>query len=315
MNKSLNTLINQAKTSLYLSNTDDEVLDSIFIHESYILKQKNKLQQQNLELIKKYQIVLKTVSEFINNQISTQDTLMKCGALTYLIWEGLLSKNQNFIYDARNESNVLDCPGYLGMDVINGVGCCRHISSIAYDILKFDNVNLQLINNCEICSQDFLYVDIHRNSVDGTLKKDTLTTYEVIKPQKFNHVCLLFQDKSHYFIYDPTNILLYNLKDVVGRQMYGDGSIVVDPLSIITYSGIAYEELQFLFKQVEQAKKIRNDETYIRKIIYGADCMRENSNACKMLYKEIEPNIETIYQYKLKRDIKRRQMERRLTKY
>lgn len=67
-----------------------------------------------------------------NNSISSSKVIFK------LIYDGYLSRDSNFHFIMeQSHPNII---GLMGINVINGAGCCRHVSDIHKKI--FDNLNL-----------------------------------------------------------------------------------------------------------------------------------------------------------------------------
>lgn len=302
-----------AESSLELSDDDEQVLNSIFLYNRYIKANKQRLEQQYPNMIQAYKSILHETKEFILNTVKRSDTLAICGATTYLLWNGFLSKNKQFIYDGEVDASVVDSVGYLGLDVVNGVGCCRHLAPFLQDILTENNICSYLINNHEYCTCNYLNVGIIRHTEDGHSRNDIGMFYEQSNTTISNHVCNIIPYHESYLVYDPTNIQIYRLHGVSGRQIYGNGTIVIEPHSLLMYEGMSNAQMNTYIQSLATSKKIKNVDILVEQVRYGVEQMREHSVQCNQLYQQLEPSIEKVYQYKLKKQIKERQQKKRLT--
>lgn len=111
----------------------------------------------------------------------------------YLVYSGYLSKNMNFEFKNYTDEEIFPI---MGASVINGIGVCRHISSMLTDILNDCNISSA---NVDCFAMPAFSEEIVRRSEIRKLTANHLITYA------------LYDGKSYYL--DPTLARIYRLKD------------------------------------------------------------------------------------------------------
>lgn len=104
------------------------------------------IQKENYSsLLKEYNSFIKTVTKLIDELSFDKDTLIKLNIITKLIYNGLFSYEQVFTRNVGT-SNILECS--LGLNVINGVGSCRHVAEFISDVIPNSKV-LTCLTECK----------------------------------------------------------------------------------------------------------------------------------------------------------------------
>lgn len=174
---------------------------------SNIFEKMQKLKLENLSEIEEnkqlYPNNIKYYEEFIlltaklvqelalpNNSISSSKVIFK------LIYDGYLSKNSNFHFTMeQSHPNII---GFMGINVINGAGCCRHVSDIHKKV--FDSLNL---------------FDIELPGV-----KDKLISLNGAFHVLPNHVVNLIEFNNKYYLHDLSKETIGYFKNGFTLQSY-----------------------------------------------------------------------------------------------
>lgn len=206
---------------------------------------------------------------------------------TKLLHKGFFSKNGHFSYNDTIE--MLDFDDFLGLDVINGNGVCRHFCSMlkdVYDKLYFNN--------------EILPVYFYKSGDD-------------VEKRHFrgNHTINLVEDNGVSYYFDPSNNFIW---DKVGKNIfatYKKRNISVASfsyfyscfLALINYKNFQFENadnirqiMQFPSSSFNDCLKIvdKVNRIYRSNLEIFEGLEREN----RVLYNEIEHNLSKM---KLKR--------------
>lgn len=190
--KEINTLIN------LFYNFESELGRNIIEKQiQYVSKVKANelLHGENITAYKEFiQLVTKVIKKIglPNNEISYSLVISR------LIHDGYLSKNL-FFFQTENKNKVFDISGYLGIDIVNGYGCCRHVSSIHRDLFN----DMELFNDNLPCTSVLPYV---------TLKQG----FEM----PANHSVNLLKYNGLYYIHDALNKKFYAFNDGLTMKQY-----------------------------------------------------------------------------------------------
>ena len=104
-----------------------------------------KLEKQNyITLISDYDSYIKIVSKLINELDYNKDDLSKLSIITKLIYDGIFSYGQVFTRGS-DASTILNCK--LGLNIIDGLGLCRHISEFIWDVIPSSGI-LTCVTKC-----------------------------------------------------------------------------------------------------------------------------------------------------------------------
>ena len=98
-----------------------------------------------VSLISDYNSYIKIVSKLINELDYGKDNLSKLSIITKLLHDGTFSYGQVFTRES-NASTILN--SYLGLNIIDGSGCCRHISEFIWDVIPESRV-LTCVTECK----------------------------------------------------------------------------------------------------------------------------------------------------------------------
>ena len=111
------------------------------IHQLYENHEDKIQQERKKELLKYYKEFLLNYKQ-LNQELELKNPLEIFTLYEYLLNNGYLSKNMFFQY---SEKKLKDIDTLLALDVINGNGVCRHISSLLADILLEEGIRAEPI--------------------------------------------------------------------------------------------------------------------------------------------------------------------------
>ena len=166
--------------------------ETTFYGKRIIIEQEKKQKKINenktiyKENIKQYEKFIETVAKIVNELALPNNQISYTIIIARLIHEGWISRDLSF--KVGKDKKVLDILGYLGIDVVNGYGCCRHISNICALLLKNLNVDSDYF---------YCYSDEKNISLKEGIQKDA------------NHVINLFTYENLYYGYDALNKVFY----------------------------------------------------------------------------------------------------------
>lgn len=153
------------------------------------------LHSKNITAYKEFiQLVTKIIKEIglPNNEISYSLVISR------LIHDGYLSENF-FFFLTENKNKVFDISGYLGIDIVNGYGCCRHVSSIHRDLFN----DMELFNDNLPCTSVPTYVSL-KQAIE----------------MPANHSVNLLKYNGLYYIHDALNKKFYTFNDGITMKQY-----------------------------------------------------------------------------------------------
>jgi len=235
-------------------------------------------------------IVDKTVRLF--NQLNIKDSLEASMMYSYLLWNGIFSKNNKYQYDETiNYSkkynlhlNDAFCFGQNGMSIMTGKGVCLNNVSFLDDILKTTEAKTRFMVGNLIDGEMYYQPDVKRKL---KFKKKTH------KNNKKLHICELIEFSGDHLLYDPTNLIVFKINSDFNNQAL-NGTVKFNSLLFmeqnthfslekITKIGNLYQtkmsqfEAELLTKEVflKTLKKYHSQES---KIIKFADDIKTDVN-------------------------------------
>lgn len=261
----------------------------------------SELVQNHSSLIEAYKDIVEETSHFINHVIATDNVLAIHGAITFLIWNGYASYHQQFHY---TRSNFFKDAQFI--NVILGQCCCRHIAGFANDILNQFKFSSRLIannlGNIKINRKFKLPItrtcyEGHSSEVADDVDSTPMNPYD--SNYLCNHLSIIFPYQDNYLIYDPTNLLVFSLRGVKAKCLFGKGQAIISPYDLIYRYGMNKNKVETYIHSLTLKKYISLKE---RKQIYqfllkGVTALKENIEACEQFHRKIKEPIEYIHQY------------------
>lgn len=194
-------------------------------------------------------------------EYSIKDEIEICIFITNLIWSGVLSVNKEFKYDTQLNDYLTMSP----LSIMNGSGCCRNISRMLVDILRLFDINAYRIG-CNPYNTKNVKTELNiiRKDVNGTiLNNDPFSTYKKsFNKYVINHMDVIFEYNNQFIIYDPTNIIFYNIKNYEANIIAGRGKLFYQPFSLMIYNDFSYD-MMVDYCNVIKIRDVYNDEKYI----------------------------------------------------
>ena len=274
-----------SKTSSKFINlpSSNSAIQLLIRNQRIMRYQVNKNQNEYRYLIFKYQNILKELRIFINDLVGT-NKFSEAAAISAIIFDGYVSYNKNFQIYCGN-SKTLDMCGYNGIDIIDGIGCCRHFSSFSTDTF----------------SKDFVSIPCHINGTNRLLSPEVLADIKLcnLTPDDLaDHLCILFSYYNRYYIFDPLNVNIYYvdnqsaicINDYEIMQLYYE--------NLIADSFYSNRKMNQLFKKISLSNGNIFDELAVNKINEAQEIVLNNSNQCDNFYNNIKNNIKEVHEQK-----------------
>ena len=267
-----------------------------FINNSYYKINCDEIKHLYQYFIKNYNQLNKIF--YLNNPIEIY------AMFTYLLDNGYLSKNKNFKYSTKNPNDIYNL---LGTDVINGHGCCRHISSMFCDILN--NYGVESCNLCVYLGDSIVYnnEELTKLIIDGKIMPTdfiTIISDEVLKNKDANHVITMSIKDNKIYLLDPTNNESYKFNEDDRTLLYTDecNKIPID-LEGTIYSNRKYvnfipnitDSYSKLLQNKYSSISIEEEKNIIKDTIYicskNLDIFEKSYNENCELYDEISDKV------------------------
>lgn len=303
-------LIETKANEFFDLNENDSIITIKYMDYEIKSTHDHQLAQKYSPIIEVYKEIIKETSHFINNTITTNNILSINGAITFLIWNGYTSYNQQFSYTT---SPLLNNEQF---NVILGQGCCRHIAGFANAILNQLDISSRLLANylgdiriaskfklpiTRMYEDDISGAENDINDIDGRQMNSYNQNYLC------NHLCIIFPYQDDYLMYDPTNLLLFSLKGVKANCLFGKGYAIISPYDFIYRYGMTKNEVDTYIHSLTSTKNIsRKESKQIYKfLLEGVTKLKNNIDECEQFHRKIKEPIEYIHQYQCKEYIKK----------
>lgn len=200
--------------------------------------------EKNLEIynpiLENYYNVLKEYSS-LAKRLNLNNSLLLSNFLSLLLYGGYFS-----VYGIHNPgfSNRYLINGLYALDVVNGCGVCLNNANLLKDFLSVCNYN----SNTLLCkTSKEMKFDYHLK-INKTLSEVDLedSRMEILKKLIFEkimfkisdiwkmHLVTLVKDREKFYIYDPTNIAVFNIESLDNANLVGGiGNLKLMPIKSI----------------------------------------------------------------------------------
>lgn len=252
----------------------EQKMDSFFNKEFYS------------ENIKAYEKFLQFVAYTVKKIGIAGNSISYSIVIENLLKDGYLSIDNKYSYSSDEETYVLDLSGCLGINVINGYGCCEHEAAIHSEIFKY----LKLVEYKICCLLDSRLsfqdgIGSFANHMVNVLEYgDTYIVHDIT-----NHSFFRFRDG--YIMEEYTNE-----QDIYGEVMYYKplSDVIcntLDPLSVVQKI-VKFNEVATKSElQVDELTRIVNETNHLYK---------ENKSLLNDLQKELKKHIRNIIPTKIR---------------
>lgn len=178
------------------------------------------------DVLVSYDRIIKNFST-LKSKLELNDALDISILFSYLLWNGYFSSEKKLHYCSSKNLNKI---GFLGLEVMEGQGCCLHFSALLKDFLRacgYDSAIL--LNHLEKVDYTHIYFpNIQR-------KKENISKDKPFLSKTFTKLCVyvmgdhafnLINDSGNLSIYDATNLLYVPISDctdgrIVGKFVHG----------------------------------------------------------------------------------------------
>lgn len=280
----------------------DEIEFLKYFEANPYVRYKNILEYQ--EAYRSYYEVINNLSNMLE-QLNWDNEAKIFAGYSYLLKNGYLSNNHEFCYSINSDS----CFGhFLGSNVIDGFGDCKHINSFLTDLLNHNNypaynIGMNLTNSYIPLNSDGLNNNTEYDLVKEQEKEQKITQFreEYDKMYKFiealvklyirrkkgpNHLVTLFSNDEYSYIMDAVNNAMFFVDD--DKDVFcGDTYFSVSSLH---YRNEKKINLSKLLKMSPREEMIGKLEDYFQ--IYAGcdeciDIFEKFYNDNKDLYREV----------------------------
>ena len=226
-------------------------------------------------LINDYKDYIKIVSKLVDEIVPNKDDLTKINIIMHLIRNGVFSYPNNF----EDKTPCVDIlKSKLGLNILDGYGCCRHFSSFINDIMP-QSISLTCVGE-----------------VDNNFESEA------------NHVINKVEYEGEIYAFDAFNNALFEyINEFEMKQIHEEEDMILyyKPYAEIMFYKRTFEEIKEFLKQIKEsgnksitAQKLRIIESYTRvKICMSKDLIQDFKSDTKEQMKIIKEQIEDIKRY------------------
>lgn len=162
-------------------------------YKDILITRDDKTFYNNSKISKKYDEILDNEAELLNKLVDNNDINTYYSVYYYLLWNGFLSADNNFVYSNKNK----EIDSNLGLNIACGNGCCRNIS------VHYNNLMNKLLNN-----DRFKLIGTRYKKERPTIELEEIRRYS--KDMNFNIEPKHKYSSTHAESYDSKNNIIYD---------------------------------------------------------------------------------------------------------
>lgn len=197
-------------------------------------KMEKEISNKYPELIKSYNNILNNYKQLASD-LKFDSALELSNLLTYMLWNGYYSVNKVHNYKIKDRINL---SGLYSLDVIKGSGVCLAYADLLQDYLNTCGKTANIIN-CIANKKNFHcnYVPeierhLEKKNIDNVKNLVFMTIAKPLVKFYGNHAITLIEENDKLFLYDPTNLLVLNIKNKNKANIInGSGTFILKPYS------------------------------------------------------------------------------------
>lgn len=241
-----------------------------------------------------YQIIKKI--NILSKELNLTNSLEISLLFTHLLYNGYLSYNKIHLFQSKER---LQLPFMYAIDIFFGRGVCLNSSEMLTDIMISNNYQSSVISNYYGNDID---IDYHQEGIKIEVYKDSIL-HKILKfidrpnSKKYgNHACtLIFEDDKPY-IFDPTNLTIYEITEDnrVAINLIGSGEIYLKPYFSYTFcKSQNYKDVLERLCFLNNPKSPYTKKDFIT-ISEKVSSLVSNNKLLDSFYEEIKPDINEI---------------------
>lgn len=229
----------------------------------------------------------------LGRELKLTNSLALSNLYTFLLWKGYFSLYKEHKYSINDRKILID--GFF-TEIIEGMGVCLNYSAMLNDLLIEANFSsTMIINKANKMERDYtpLERNIEKSKIFNYLRMNII---QLAFKNISNHACTLIKENNQFYIYDATNLAIFQLDSArIATMIAGKGNISLDPY------------MSYFFATTEAEKNLINDLCnqksfscpYSRKdFIFtwenNLELFQENMNLIEDFYIDIHTHLEQI---------------------
>lgn len=224
------------------------------------------------------------------------DSLSISILFSYLLWNGYLSKDKMYCFNAKDRANIYNL---FSLDIMTGNGVCLNTSDMLSDLLKVCDYQSAIIINKANRNIAINYrPDIKREKKNG---RNLTIASLLVQPfgKLANHACSLIKDYDTFYVYDSTNLTMFNVKDKYNTTTIdNEPGIVLSPM--FSYCIADSKESKSILDEFNTAKEFEDFCSKDEFIAQNENCLElfdSNNNLIEDFYDESRDNITNIAKF------------------
>lgn len=290
-------IVNDVSNYLFVPEDFTEVQFLYMLGKHYNNGKEKYCQQFEKEIAEYNNIILNT-AKFIK-ELGLQDNHTSYYIIfTYLLWNGLVSKNMQYTF---TNNNLLSLNGFQGLDIINGKGSCRSISNMLNSVFQQLGYDTHFLVNSNRIKCITHVIDIERKNEKGVIPAPQLNAifrHIEIDPVG-NHASILLKSNGNYYVYDSTNLSIYKVDEPLAAKLYnGVGECHIKPWGFIMYENMKQLDILKLLSSIGH----QNQSTFMSNLEIK-ETINETLENCKKgkslmldFHSQIKNSIDNIHE-------------------
>ena len=221
----------------FVCGMNKSIITALSVYYNYVKKYKDEVLINQPIFHNELEIYNKILDSLVklSCELKLTNSLECANLFTYLLWNGYLSKDHELYYDTKKVKLV---KGFPFLDIANGYTLCSNNSIVLKDFINKANYSSLVLENQynNIEKDNLLNIDRKENKY-VSLNFISIFIDRIINRNNENHLFTLIKDKSQMYIYDATNLAVFNIESKTkARIINGNGTCRVAPIPSYAYA-------------------------------------------------------------------------------
>jgi len=288
----------------FLDDKNDKELKKL-VTKAMLCKRSNEIIQKNKALIDEvkenyyYEVLSKTKD--LADELKLKNSLELSLLYSYLLWNGYFSKTKENRFSIQGRSLVW---GMFSADIMDGIGVCLNHADMLKDFLIFCGYDSAiLMNSIKLNSSVKEKINIERNYVKPTSRVKSFQFFVGGSLGRIsgNHAFTLIKDNNIPYIYDSTNLALFEIVNpFVVNMINGIGSSRIRPYLSCALTAPSVNELDAISSifTSNYPSCPYNLDDFLLSAEQKIELFKSNTVLIDDFYIDINPNLNNIKKLK-----------------
>lgn len=244
----------------------------------------------NIDLVDKYNKILSQTVK-LSKELDIDNSLELSILYTYLLWNGYFSMNKNLFYDSNMRKQII---GLYPLNIMHGNGVCLNFSYMLKDFLRMSGFGSAVL----YAKVEDGLIHSYRPNINrpvSKIKLNTIILRKIFSPPKNspNHAFTLIKENNKYYVYDPTNICMFNVESTKKVNLLGGNGSADIYLKISDIGAFNPPEKVFIrsFEPIKSFNPAYSESEYISSWKNGIELLGKNEKLIEDYYDTTKEDI------------------------